>query len=64
MSETAANSYYPLVYLPCPYAYWTLYCPFRSTDKCKTCPVKKEAERLREKGEGETNIHPHSHNDV
>jgi hypothetical protein len=53
MSETAANSYYPLVYLPCPYAYWTLYCPFRSTDKCKTCPVKKEAERLREKGEGE-----------
>jgi NACalpha-BTF3-like transcription factor len=44
-----ANFYYPLVYLPCPYAYWILYCPFRSTHKCKICTVKKEAERLREK---------------
>ena len=36
------NSYYhtPL-YLPCPHATWTLWCPYVETDECKKCPAKE-----------------------
>jgi len=54
-----------LVFLPCPYAFWILLCPFVGTDKCKEyCEKFKPKKETQQKGEGETNIYPHSHNDV
>lgn len=46
MSETA-SSYSSPVYSPCPYATWTIYCPYAHRfDNCQKCPVYLERQRI------------------